>query len=294
MTAFRGMWPALVTPFTSENTVNIPVVQDLVEFHLSKQVDGFYVCGRTGQGLSMSAAERQLVAETAIDQVKDRVPVVVHVGSLAIQDALILARHARQIGASGISSIIPPYYTEMTQLFAYFQAVANAASGLPFFPYLFGFPNAIGLMQSLLAIPSVVGTKYTGPNMYEFRQIVDLRQENWFILSGMDEQCLFARMSGASGNIGSTPNFMPGVYREIHACFEQGDLARAFEWQSKANKITETLYNYNFMGGTTEAMRLLGFDCGNVRLPLFPLTDEQREALHADLETVEFKQIADM
>ena len=68
MTTFRGMWPALVTPFTSENTVNIPVLRDLVEYHLAKQVDGFYVCGRTGQGLSMSGAERQLIAETVIDR----------------------------------------------------------------------------------------------------------------------------------------------------------------------------------------------------------------------------------
>ncbi len=294
MTTFHGTWPALVTPFTPEDTVNASVLRDLVEYHLSKQVDGFYVCGRTGQGLSMSDAERQLVTETVVAQVQDRVPVVVHVGGMAIQDALILARHAGQIGVSGISSIIPPYYTEMSQIVRYFQAVTNAAPELPFFPYLFGFPDVIELMQNLLALPSVAGTKYTGPDMYEFQQVVNLRQENWYIFSGMDEQCLFARMSGASGSIGSTLNFMPGVYRKIHACFEQGKLAEAMEWQQKANKVTETLQTYNFMSGMTEAMRLLGFDCGSPRLPAFPVTEEQREALKADLQAVGFAELAAM
>jgi N-acetylneuraminate lyase len=294
MAIFRGIWPALVTSFTSENTVNISVLRDLVEYHLSKQVDGFYVCGRTGQGLSLSVTERQLVAETVIEQVKDRVPIIVHIGSMAIQDALVLARHAKQIGASGISSIIPPYCTEMVQIVKSFTAIANATPELPFFPYLFGFPKVIELMQNLLTLPNVMGTKYTGPNMYEFQQVVNLRQENWYIFSGMDEQCLFARMSGASGNIGSTLNFMPGVYRKIHACFEQGKLAEAMEWQQKANKVIEILNEYTFMSGMTEVMRLLGFDCGSPRLPAFPLTEDQREALKADLQTVGFAELAEM
>ncbi len=294
MTTFRGTWPALVTPFTSENTIHVSVVRDLVEYHLSKQVDGFYVCGRTGQGLSLSGAERQLMAETVIEQVKDRVPVIVHIGGMSIQDAVILARHAQQIGASGISSIIPPYYTEMSQIVGYFQTVANTAPELPFFPYLFGFPKVIELMRNLLSTPNVMGTKYTGPNMYEFQQVVNLREERWYILSGMDEQCLFARMSGASGSIGSTLNIMPGVYRKIHACFENGELAEAMEWQKKANIVTETLYKYNFMTGMTEAMRLLGFDCGSLRLPLFPLAEEQRDALAADLQAVGFAELAAM
>ena len=294
MTMFCGTWPAIVTPFTPEDTVNTSVLRDLVEYHLSKRVDGFYVCGRTGQGLSMSGAERQLVAETVIEQVKDRVPVILHVGSMAIQDALILARHAKQIGASGISSIIPPYYSEMSQIVEYFRAVANTAPELPFFPYLFGFPKVIELMRSLQEIPNVMGTKYTGPDMYEFQQVVNLREQNWYIFSGMDEQCLFARMSGASGSIGSTLNYIPGVYRRIHTCFEDGQLAEAMEWQQKANRMTETIYAYGFMSGMTEAMRLLGFDCGNVRLPLFPLANEQREALRADLQTVGFAELAEM
>lgn len=239
----------------------------------------------------MSVNERQLVAKTAIEQIKGRVPVIVHVGGMAIKDAVTLTRHAEQIGASGISSIIPPYHTEMDQIVGFFATIANAAPELPFFPYLFGFPKVLELMRNLLSIPNVMGTKYTGPDMYEFQQIVNLREENWYIFSGMDEQCLFARMSGASGSIGSTPNFMPGVYRKIHDCFEQGKLAEAMEWQKKGNKVIETLYKYNFMSAMAETMHILGFDCGRLRLPLFPLPEDQRDAVRADLQAIGFEQL---
>lgn len=291
---FYGAWPALVTPFTSEDTVNVKVVRDLVEYHLDKKVAGFYVCGRTGQGLAMSVAERQLVAETIIEQVRNRVPVIIHIGAMAVQDALILARHARQSRADGISSIIPPYYENIEQIHACFQMIAEAGGDLPFFPYIFGPINALELMRQLMDIPTVWGTKYTAPNMFEFKQIIELRQDNWYIFSGMDEQCVFARMSGSVGNIGSTLNFMPGVYRKIHECVINDDLAQALEWQSKANKVTEVLIAHGFMGAATEMMRLLGFDCGRARLPHFPLRAEKREALQAALHSVEFEQLTQM
>ncbi|PID56133.1 hypothetical protein CSB45_12930 [candidate division KSB3 bacterium] len=292
MTIFRGVWPALVTPFTSENTVNTTSIRDMVEYLLSKKVDGFYVCGRTGQGLSMSAEERRLVAETVLDQVNDRVPVIVHIGSMAIQDALLLAQHAGENGASGISSIIPPYYTEMEQITACFQAIAGVVPDLPFFPYLFGFPRVVELMRNLQQFPNVMGTKYTGPDMYEFQQVVNLGEENWYIFSGMDEQCLFARMSGASGNIGSTVNCIPGVYHKLQRCFEEGQLADAMAWQLKANAFTQLVQSYGFMSGMTEVMRILGFDCGKLRLPAFPLSEERRDMLKADLDSLNFAELA--
>ena len=77
MQTFHGTWPALVTPATPEGGVNVQVLRDLTEHLVGKQVDGFYLCGSTGEGLYCSPEERQLVAETVIDQVAGRVPIIV-------------------------------------------------------------------------------------------------------------------------------------------------------------------------------------------------------------------------
>jgi arylsulfatase A len=88
MTKLAGVWPALVTPFTEDNQVNVSVLQELTEYLIQKGAGGFYVCGATGQGLSMSVLERKLVLESVLDQTSSRVPVIAQVGCLAVPDAL--------------------------------------------------------------------------------------------------------------------------------------------------------------------------------------------------------------
>ncbi|HEY64546.1 MAG TPA: hypothetical protein G4O02_08235 [Caldilineae bacterium] len=296
MCPFHGVWPALLTPFTSDGEVNEPVLRDLVEYLLEKRVDGFYVCGTTGEGIFMSADDRRRVAEIVLDQVRGRVPVIVHVGSIAVSDAIALARHAWEAGAAAVSSIIPPLYQDTRSVVAYFAEISAAVPDLPILSYIFGGSNdAVAFMRELMQhIPNLAGIKYTGPDMHEFRQIVTLRDQDWTVFSGMDEQCLFAAMMGSSGNVGSTLNFMPGVYREIRESCEAGDLKRGLELQIKANEVTSVLQAFGFPGALREVMRLLGFECGEPRLPDLSLPEHKRDELRSRLEDTDFWKLVAM
>ena len=295
MFSFSGAWPALVTPFTAEDTVNVVVLRELVEYLLDKRVGGFYVCGGTGEGLFMLPEERKLVTETVVDQVNGRVPVIAHIGSMVVSDAVELAEHAQEVGAAGISSVIPPMFQDGESLYTYFARVGAGAPDLPLLTYIFGGPmDAVALMRRLMEIPTVAGTKYTGPNMYEFREIVELRGDNWSIFSGMDEQCIYAAMQGACGNIGSTLNYMPGIYREVHNSYKKGDIAQGQELQVRANQVTRVLFSFGFFGALKEVMRMLGFDCGKPRLPHLPFAEEKRNDLRAQLEAIDFFTVAEM
>ena len=295
MFSFSGAWPALVTPFTAEDKVNVVVLRELVEYLLDKRVGGFYVCGGTGEGLFMLLEERKLVTETVVDQVNGRVPVIAHIGSMVVSDAIELAEHAQGVGAAGISSVIPPMFQDGESLYTYFARVGAGAPDLPLLTYIFGGPmDAVALMRRLMEIPTVAGTKYTGPNMYEFREIVELRGDNWSIFSGMDEQCIYAAMQGACGNIGSTLNYMPGIYREVHNSYKKGDIAQGQELQVRANQVTRVLFSFGFFGALKEVMRMLGFDCGKPRLPHLPFAEEKRDALRAELEAIDFFTVAEM
>jgi N-acetylneuraminate lyase len=295
MRTFGGAWAALVTPFTADNRVNVPVLQDLAEYLLGKGVEGFYLCGFTGQGMNMGVAERKLVVETVIKQVNDRVPVIVQVGALALPDAEDLARHAWSAGADGLSSLIPPTFTSKDSLHGYFSAVAGAVPDAPFFPYIYGGQvDAEELMESLLPIPNVAGTKFTSPDMFALQHISTLRNSYWTVFSGMDEQCNFAAMWGAKGNIGSTLNLMPGVYREIHRLCRAGDFGTAQAFQLRANQVTRVLISFEFRGALREALHLLGFDCRQPRLPATALPESQRKPLEAALNEVNFSELANM
>jgi dihydrodipicolinate synthase/N-acetylneuraminate lyase len=143
----------------------------------------------------------------------------------------------------------------------------------------------------LLPISNVAGTKYTGPNMFELQQIAELRRDNWYVFSGMDEQCVFARLSGVIGNIGSTLNFMPCAYRQMHACLTRGELAAAMTWQQRANVLTGIMIKHGFQAALAEVMGVLGFPCGRVRLPHPPLPESQRAGLIAALKAAGFDEL---
>ena len=295
MRTFSGAWPALVTPFTAEGTVNTSVLRELVDHFVEKRAGGLYICGSTGEGIYMSVGARKLVAETVVEQVNGRIPVIAHVGCVAVSEAVELSKHAQQVGADGVSSILPPQYNSTGSLYAYYEAIGSAAPDLPLLTYIFGGPvDAVALMSELMKIPGVAGVKYTGPNMYEFRQIVELRSDKWTVFSGMDEQCLFAAMFGSSGNIGSTLNFMPGIYREIRECLKSGDMTRGTELQLRANKVIRIVTSFRYAGALKKVMGMLGFDCGEPRLPNLPFPEEKVDDLKAQLDAVDFWAVADM
>jgi N-acetylneuraminate lyase len=293
---FHGAWPALITPVTTDGEVNYEVLRELVEHLIGKQIGGLYVCGSTGEGLQLSAEERTRVTDEVMAQVRGRIPVVVHVGATATRHAVALAKHARQAGAAGIGSVLPTVGAGLESTYLHYQAIAAAAPDLPFFPYLFGGQaDAVSLMTELRRrIPNAAGAKYTGPSMFELKRLVDLGGEGWTIFSGMDEQCVYAAMSGAPANIGSTLNPLPGPYREIRRRYDSGDLAGANDLQLRVNRVTALLIGAGFTGALRESMRILGFDCGEPRLPLLPLAVEKRAALRDQLMAADFAGLAAM
>lgn len=293
MRTFDGFWPALVTPYTADDRINVTVLRELVDYLLGKGVSGFYLCGSTGEGAFQTVEERILVTETVMERVAGRVPVIVHVGAAVINDAVKLAQHAQANAAAGISSILPPVVYNLQGVTPFFERIAGAAPDLPFLPYLYGFSrDAVALMRDLAHIPNLAGTKYTGPNMYEMSQIVRFRSEGWTVFSGMDEQAALGLMYGAAGNIGSTFNIMPGVYREIYRSVRSGDAACALDLQRRGNRIIELLIGLGFAGAFRATLGVLGFELGRPRLPNLPLPEEKVPALRAGLDELGFSDLA--
>lgn len=309
MGAFRGAWPATITPTDEVGGLNEAALADLIEYLLAKGVDGFYLCGTTGEGVWMSGAERKRAVERAAQVIDGRVPFIVHVGTVGTRPARALARHAAEHGAVGVSSILPPFNRDLEGICRHYQAIAEAVPELGFYPYLFGGQiDPLELVKALRErVPNLAGAKYTGSNMEELGLLVEAADEgaadagvahagaahvHWSIYSGMDQQCLFAAMVGVEANIGSTLNFMPGVYREIHALYREGELAQAQALQLAANRVTSIVRLHGLAGALREVMRsVVGIDCGQPRLPNLPLTEAQRRSLHDQLQDTEIERL---
>jgi len=267
----------------------------MTEHQLDHGAQGFYVCGNTGQGLHLTVSERKRVAESVMEVVAGRAPVIVHVGALCVREACELATHAQSQGAAGISSILPPTFADLDSVYDYFSRIGDAARSLPLFPYFTGgVLSATAVMDRLLQLPTLAGTKYTGPNLFELGLITGADREPWTVFAGMDEQVVFAALRGIDGNIGSSVNLLPGAFRRIWELCADGRLDDAVALQDRVNEVIVLLQAHSYEGALREALGLLGFPCGAPRIPARPFDHERRGQLEEALQRAGFFDLVQM
>jgi N-acetylneuraminate lyase len=289
---FSGIFPALLTPLTADDRVDTSALCGLIDFLLDHKVDGFYVCGSTGEGILLREEERRLVAETAIQHVAGRVPVIVHVGAPATPVAERLARHAKEKNADAVASVPPFYFAfRAKEIEEHYRRIARAAQ-LPV--YVYNIPAATNvdmgadLMRTLFEEGLIQGLKYTAYDQLRFRQIVEACNGELNVFSGPDQMLLPFLAMGAHGGIGTTYNVMPGLYVELFEAWRAGNIERAQQLQFQADRIILVLHHFGTLSAAKAAMRLLGVDVGGPRAPLLPLTDEEQEQLEQELRQAGF------
>ena len=236
---FKGVIPAMVTPFDKDENVDVDGVRELVKYLLDQNVDGLYLTGSTGEGFLMSQEERKLVVEVVIEETAGRVPVVVHVGDIGTKLSIDLAKHAEKVGADGISSV-PPFYWNFSedQIVGYYEDIAKEVS-LPMIVYNVPLANLMGIdtIYRLAEIENVKGLKYTALAHFEIMQIKDKLGEDFLIYSGADEMALSGLLSGADGIIGSFYNMVPDLFVDIYNAVQENNIEKALKLQKDAVRI---------------------------------------------------------
>lgn len=294
-----GIIPALLTPFDKNGGINTTMVRDVIDFHVACGATGEYVGGSTGEGFLLTEAERRTLAEAAVAGAKGRIPIVVQVGGMNLDEACRLAAHAEQAGAAGISSVPPFYYSVGLEGIKRYYGAICAATRLPV--YIYNIPGATGVnvtpamfKEIVDANPNMVGMKFTSYNFFEMRQIIDLdvKGRKLNVVSGPDEMMVAAQAMGADGAIGSTYNVLCKWFVDMYNAFHAGDLKKAADMQGRANKVIATFLGFPSFAALKEMMSMLGYDLGSPRLPLPPLSDAQKQSLHQKLDEVGFMEMA--
>ena len=289
----RGIYPATLTPYIPSGQVNGPTLKRLVEAHLHAGVNGFYVGGATGEGILQTVDERLAAAKFVMEQVGGRCQVVVHVGAVAADDAVKLARAVAALGVDAIAALPPIFYkVPFDAVVDFYRQVASAA-GLPllvyYIPGLNGLTFSDEQFDELLAIDHVVGIKFSDYNLFVMQQLLE-RHRQAVVMSGNDEVLLPALSIGAHGSIGLTLNIMPGLYVALYRAVTAGDFRTAQELQHKANRLIAIILRFGAGGGSAvkPIMNMIGFDCGAPRLPLPALDGPQTDRLREQLTRIGF------
>ncbi|MBI3821771.1 MAG: dihydrodipicolinate synthase family protein [Planctomycetes bacterium] len=287
-----GLVAAPHTPMHGDGSLNPSVISAQAQLLLESGVRGAFICGTTGESLSLTVSERVAVTEAWCDAVDGRMPIVVHVGSNSLLEARVLASHAAQCGVSAIAAMAPSFFkSSIDELIAYCAAVAEAAPETPFYYYDIPtmtnvpIPTARFLEQGAKSIPTLHGVKFTNNDLVTLQECLAL--DAFDIVFGYDELLLAGLTFGVRGAVGSTYNFAAPIYQRLIDAFERGDLAAARLAQRQSVRMIRTLQEFGFSRASKAMMRLLGVDCGPVRLPLKPMTEDEVRELYGRLQGME-------
>ena len=280
MAAYEGIFPAIVTPMSSDGTINETAFREVMEFNIQAGVGGFWVAGGNGESVLLSDEENMRIADIASDQNRGRINNIMHVGAPTTKSAVKLAEHAAKAGAEAICCVPPFFYRQTDEaIVEHYKAVA-ASADLPF--YVYNLPQSTGveitveLMQKIQdGVPQLAGLKHYSINFANAREWVKMDLK-CFIGSSM--LMVPALSIGAVGCIDGPPCAAPELWVNIWKSWQAGDIDEAMSAHRKASSFTEIMREAGVHSGTKAVLtERLGIDCGSGRLPNPPLEGKRRE-----------------
>lgn len=277
---FAGLTVALITPFR-DGAVDYKALANTVDWHVSQGTDCLAPVGTTGESPTLGHDEHEKVIATVVDRAAGRLKVMAGTGSNCTSEAISLTRFAKKAGADG-ALIVGPYYNKPTQegFYRHFKAIADEV-GLPI--VLYNIPGRTGSSMTpetvarLAELPAIVAIKEATGSLDQASQILALTDLT--LLSGDDSLTLPLMSVGGSGVVSVVGNIVPADMRAMVLAYREGKTVEALKWHRKIFGLARDL-----LGIATNpiplktALKILGRDTGDVRLPLYELdaASEQR------------------
>lgn len=290
MDKFQGIYPAIITPMTSDGELYEEAFRRVIEFDIQAGVHGFWVAGGSGECVMLDDAENNRIAEIAADQAAGRAKIIMHVGAPTTKRSAQMAEHAAKAGVDAICSVPPFFYGRSEAAIVEHYRQIAAAADLPFFAY--NLPNSTGveITPPLMAkiqegVPQLAGLKHSAA---EFTHVRTFANMGLSCFIGRCRLLLPALAFGAVGNIDGPPCMAPEPWVEIWNAFQAGDMKRAQAAQDRGTEIANLLRPHTFHAIMKAVLsERLGIDCGSPRPPAEPLTPEERKALRKSLVELE-------
>lgn len=291
----KGALTALATPM-SNDTVDVPALERLVEYQIEGGIHGLVPCGTTGESATLTAKEHLLVIETVIRVTNGRVPVVAGAGSNSTHEAIDLVKECERLGADATLQITP-YYNKPTQegLVAHFEDIAKASS-LPMVVYNVPSRTGCDLLPETLAIlaenPKVIGVKEATGDMIRAARVRELCGDGLSLLSGDDFTILPLLSLGGDGVISVGSNVAPALFSGLCNAAAEGRWDEARRLHYRQLPLSRAMFASSNPEPLKAALTMLGIIGPQLRMPLqvLPQDHPARAQVREVLDTLELKQ----
>lgn len=279
MEIFKGVGTAMVTPF-KDGKVNFEEFGKLLEDQIKAKVSAVIVCGTTGESATMSEEEKKDLIKYAVDKSSNKIKVIAGTGSNNTMNAIKMSKYAEEVGVDGLL-VVTPYYNKTTQegLYAHYKAIADSVE-LPII--LYNVPSRTGVNITpetclrLSKIENIVGIKEASGNMSQVNKIAHLC-EDFAIYSGNDDMIIPILSIGGKGVISVLSNVMPKYTKDMIDEYFYGDNVKAGKMQTNIMDMVDALFCEVNPTPVKYILNEMGYDYGDPRLPLVPLSDKNKE-----------------
>lgn len=292
--------PAVFTPMHDDGSVHYSRVSALYKRNIESGFKGIFLNGTTGECMSLNTEERKNLLESWVEcKKKNNDPdfkIFVHIGSSNLFEAAHMAEHAQAQGADGIA-MVPTFYMRpksIAELVEQCKYVASAAPQVPF--YFYNIPSLTGVNFPLMSfmeaavreIPTFAGLKNSFNDLVDYQQCLHYAKDDYAMYWGTDEVFMMVYTAGNRNYVGSTYNFMPGIYFKMLDAYHACNFEKLTTLEGEATGIYKILNDYNSLIAGKEVMRHIGVDCGPVRRPLKNLSASESTSLLSRLQETSF------
>src|SRR6185312_4107875 len=294
----QGLIAAPFTPMNNEGSINPKVIPAYYQFLKSNKVTGAFICGSTGEGVSMMSEKKKSVIKAWADATKgdNDFKVMALAGGTSIEDCKDIARFAKAQGLYAVSFTSPFYFkpANVQMLAECCKEIAGAVPDMPFYYYHIpvlngaGFPMIELLKNVAGKIPNFAGIKYTHEDFMDFLSCLHFQNGQYDMLWGRDENMLSALAVGSKGAVGSTFNYAAPLYYDLIDAFNNNDLKKAQTLQQQSIDMISLLGKYGGIATGKAFMKLVGLDCGGFRLPVKNMSTEQFDSFKKEVEQLNF------
>ncbi len=274
---FTGANVAIITPFTTTGEVNYPEFKKIIDAQIEGGIDSITICGTTGEGSTLTDKEHREAIQFCIEYVDGRVPVIAGTGSNDTRYAVELSKFASEAGADGLLTVTP-YYNKATQngLIKHFSTLADC-SDTPII--LYNVPSRTGTCiqaqtyAELSKHPNINGAKEASGDFSLLAEAMKLCGDDMNFWSGNDDMIVPLISMGGKGVISVLANVAPGVAHDIAQKALDGDYKEASKLQLQYLDLINALFLEVNPIPVKMAMDFLGWEVGELRLPLCEMTD---------------------
>lgn len=288
---FGRLITAMITPFDNERNLDLKRCAEFADRLVKGGTDALAVCATTGESPTIFYPQKIEVIKTVIEAVDGRAKIIANVGDNCTQDTIDFARDVEKLGVDGLMCVVP-YYNKPPQegLYQHFKAIAESVN-LPVI--LYNIPGrcvtnmtAETTLRLAHNVKNIVAIKEASGNMEQIKQIIDNAPEGFVVYSGDDSATYDIMKMGGVGVVSTISNIATARMKEIV------DLCAAGKWDEAKAANDKLLPMMDGLFETTnpilvkEALKLVGFPVGGVRLPLVDATPEQSNRLAAIMHEV--------